>query len=151
MRALDSRGPSDERGAALAVALVLLVILTLLALAVVHRERIARQGAAGDAAAREAFEAAELASASALAAAPRTLHAATAAPTVDGTTPGGARYRYRVHFPRATGRAPVPDGFSIGTDADFAAIYFEVSASGTVATREASVRQSYYLVGPANE
>jgi hypothetical protein len=140
--------PGRARGAALAVAIALLVVLTLLAFAAIQHARAGRAGTAGDASARQAFEAAELGSALGLAA---VASGRVPARPVAGAAPDGASYLYRLERGRAAEVATVPEGYSIGAGAGYAAVYYEVRATGHAARREVSIDRSVYAVGPADE
>jgi hypothetical protein len=137
-----------EPSAALAIGLALLLVLTLLALVSVRSARLHAGRAAGEIAARTAFEAAE-----------RGLRAGFArtpppAAALDGELPGspdGARASYRIEADPAHGPTDVPTGFSLGSGSEFRAYPFVVTAIGTAQDRRVRVRADILIVGVSDD
>jgi hypothetical protein len=124
-----------QRGAALALALLLLLALTALAVFSVRAPHRETRRAAAAINTRLAFESAERGLASAVARA--------AAVAGDAS--------YHVDFEPANGVTDVPAGFSIGSGSQFRAYHFDAVATGTAADRSVTLRQSFFVVGPAND
>ena len=124
-----------QRGAALALALLLLLALTALAVFSVRGPHRETRRAAAAINTQLAFESAE-----------RGLALAVAG------SPGAAGdARYRVDFDPANGVTDAPAGFSIGSGSAFRAYHFDAVATGTAADRSVTLRQSFFVVGPADE
>ena len=140
-----------ERGAALAVGLILLLILTMLAIATLATTTLDLRMAANAMYTTNAFEATERGIDVAI----LTNVPNTTTPTVTvGVTPAGTSgdtYTYTVKFNSLNGVTAVPSGgFSLGTGVGFNAFHFDVTSTGTSASNAATTAtQSYYVVGPS--
>ena len=139
------RGSSRQRGAALALALLLVLALTALAVFSVRGPHRETRRAAAAINTRLAFESAERGLASAVASAAQGARTAAAA----AEAPGDARYH--VDFDPLTGVTEVPAGFSIGSGSGFRAYHFDAVATGTAADHSVTLRQSFFVVGPADD
>jgi PilX N-terminal len=129
------RRPPRQRGAALALALLLLLALTALAVFSVRAPHRETRRAAAAINTRLAFESAE-----------RGLEAAVAH---SAGVPGDAHYR--LDFDPGNGVTEVPAGFSIGSGSAFRAYHFDAVATGTAADRSVTLRQGFFVVGPADD
>ena len=146
-----SRAAGGEAGAALAVGLLLVLVLTVLAVLAARGARLGLERARAVVASIDAFEAAERGLGVALASTVPSTAAVRVAEGAAPAGPAGAAFRYRVDFDPAQGETQPPAGFSVGDGAAFRAFHFEATATGVSAAERLTLRQDYYVVGPADE
>ena len=141
-----------ERGAALAVGLILLLVLTILAVATLSTSTLDLRMAANAMFTTNAFEATERGIDVAIqTTVPNTTTPTITVPVTVAPGTNGDTYTYTVRFNPANGVTAVPSGgFSLGSGVGFNAFHFDVQSTGTAASSSnTTATQSYYVVGPS--
>lgn len=144
--------PGRERGAALAVGLILLLVLTILAIASLSTSTLDVRMAANAMYTTNSFEVAERGIDIAIQnTVPNTTTPTVTVPVTVAAGTNGDTYTYTVRFNPANGVTAVPSGgFSLGSGVGFNAFHFDVTATGTSASSSTTTAtQSYYVVGPS--
>ena len=139
------RPPVRERGAALAIALILMVVMTLLGVSGMNTATLELTMAGNAQNQQDAFQAAETGIDIAIS---QSGFSTAAAGTVLATPVGAGETEARIEFRQAT---PVPNlGFSMGVgSAGVQAFHFDVTAVGRGPRGAVSTHvQSFYVVGP---
>lgn len=147
-----------QRGAALAVGLMLLLILTVLGVSGMITATLELQMSGNAQFQERAFQAAEFGieqainapdlSTSYTMASPKAVPASGAAPSVPGTSADS--YKYSLYYDSTAGSTPVPGGgYSLGTGLE--AYHFVTESTGTSTRGAQDVHvQSFYILGPAS-
>ncbi len=144
--------PRRERGAALAVGLILLLVLTILAIATLSTSTLDLRMAANAMFTTNSFEVTERGIDVALqATVPNTTTPTITVPVTVAPGTNGDTYTYTVRFNSLNGVTAVPSGgFSLGSGVGFNAFHFDVSSTGAAASSSTTTAtQSYYVVGPS--
>ena len=144
--------PHRERGAALAVGLILLLVLTILAIANLSTSTLDLRMAANAMFTTNAFEATERGIDIAIQTnVPDTTKTTVTVPLTAASGTNGDAYTYTIRFNAANGVTAVPSGgFSLGSGVGFNAFHFDVSSTGAAASSSTTTAtQSYYVVGPS--
>lgn len=135
---------SRQRGAALAIGLILLLVLTILAVSGVVTATLELRMVSNQQQQENAFQAADSGIEIALATEP---FSTTVPQAATGTLPNGDQYDYELRFVGDSSLPTVPTGYSLGTG--FQAYHFVVQSEGTSSGGAASDHtQGFYVVGP---
>ena len=146
-------GARRQRGAALAVGLILLLVLTILAIASLSTSTLDVRMAANAMYATNAFEVTERGIEIAVqTSVPNTTTPVVTVPVTVAPGTNGDTYTYTLRFNPLNGvTAPPSGGYSLGAGLQMNAIHFDVTSTGTSAsTATTTATQSFYIISPAS-